>query len=174
MPLEFDVKLEAKDMFRFNMYQTYTSFSGWFSIIFSIALFGLAGYAAYNYGEEALPNILLYIGAGVFMLVYMPFTLWLRAGRSIKASPVLSDSFHYHVDEDGFTVTQGEASGVLAWKQIYKMVATKKLVLVYSNRLNAYVIPRKQLAEHYVPLAKLATEKLPKFRVRMKVTIKDV
>ncbi|MBR5127234.1 MAG: YcxB family protein [Roseburia sp.] len=174
MPLEFDIKLKAKDMFRFNMYQTYTSFSGWFSIIFSIALFGLGGYAAFNYGKEALPNILLYIGAGVFMLVYMPITLWLRAGRTIKASPVLSDTLHYHVDEDGFTVTQGEASGVLAWKQIYKMVATKHLVLVYSGRINAYVIPRKQLGEHYVTLAKVATSKLPKFRCRMKVTIKDV
>ena len=174
MPLEFDIKLESKDMFRFNMYQTYTGFSGWFSIVFSIVLFGLAGYTAYNYGEEALPNILLYIGAGVFMLIYMPFTLWLRAGRSIKASPVLSNVLHYHVDEDGFTVTQGEASGVLAWKQIYKMVATKHLVLVYSGRINAYVIPRNQLGEHYVPLAKLATSKLPKFRLRMKVTIKDV
>lgn len=174
MPLEFDIKLEAKDMFRFNMYQTYTSFSGWFSILFGAALFGFAGYTCFTYGEAGYVNAALYAVAGVFLLVYMPFTLWMRAGRSIKASPVLSNVLHYHVDEDGFTVTQGEASGVLAWKQIYKMVSTKNNVLVYSNRMNAYVIPRAQLGEHYVPLAKLATDKLPKFRVRMKVTIKDV
>lgn len=174
MPLEFDVKLEAKDMFRFNMYQTYTSFSGWSSIIFSIAMMGLAGYTYFTQGADMLPRILVYVCASILLLVYMPVTLWLRAKQSIKASPVLSDTLHYHVNEDGFTVTQGEASGVLAWKQIYKMVATKHLVLVYSARLNAYVIPRVQLGENYVPLAKLATGKLPKFRVRMKVTIKDV
>ena len=89
-------------------------------------------------------------------------------------SPVLSNTLHYMVNEDGFTVTQGEANGVLAWKQIYKMVATKKLVLVYSNRIHAYVIPREQLGEYYVPLAKLARTKLPKYRFKMKVTIKDV
>ena len=161
-------------MFLFNMYQTYTSFSGWFSILFGVALFGFAGYTCYAYGEAGYANAILYVVAGVFLLVYMPFTLWMRAGRSIKASPVLSGVLHYHVDADGFTVTQGEASGVLAWKQIYKMVATKSNVLVYSNRINAYVIPKAQLGENYVPLAKLATEKLPKFRVRMKVTIKDV
>jgi len=174
MSLEFDIKLKPKDMFLFNMYQTYTSFSGWFSILFGFALFGFAGYTCYKYGETGYGNAILYAVAGVFLLVYMPFTLWMRAGRSIKASPVLSNVLHYQVDEDGFTVTQGEASGVLAWKQIYKMVATKSNVLVYSNRLNAYVIPRAQLGEKYVSLAKLATNKLPRFRVRMKVTIKDV
>ena len=171
MPLEFDVKLEPKDMYRFNMYQTYSGFSGLSSIIFAIALFGLA---IYTYGEVSLPNTIMYVGVGIMMLVYMPSTLWLRAKQSIKASPVLSNTLHYMVDADGFTVTQGEASGVLAWKQIYKMVSTKHLVLVYSTRINAYVIPRRQLDEQYLPLAKLAREKLPKYRCRMKVTIKDV
>jgi len=174
MPLEFDIKLKPRDMFLFNMYQTYTSFNGWFSIVFGAALLVSAGYAFVVYGEAGYSNAILYAAAGVFLLAYMPLTLWMRAGRSINASPVLSSVLHYHVDADGFTVTQGEASGVLAWKQIYKMVATKSNVLVYSNRMNAYVIPREQLGEQYVPLAKLATDKLPKFRVRMKVTIKDV
>lgn len=174
MPIEFDVKLEARDMFRFNMYQTYTGFNGWTSIICSIALFGMAVYTYYLHGDAALTKMLMYVFASILLLVYMPLTLWLRANQSIKASPVLGNTLHYHVDEDGFTVTQGEASGVLAWKQIYRMVSTKHLVLVYSNRVNAYVIPRAQLGEHYVSLAKLATDKLPKFRAKMKVTIKDV
>lgn len=171
MPIEYDIKLEAKDMFRFNMYQTYSGFSGLSSILFSVALFGLA---IYSYGDVPTTNTILYVAIGILLLVYMPVTLWLRAKQSLKASPVLSNTLHYVVDADGFTVTQGESSGVLAWKQVYKMVATKHLVLVYSNRINAYVIPRKQLGELYVPLAKLAREKLPKYRFRMKVTIKDV
>ncbi len=174
MSIEFNVKLKSRDMFRFNLYQTYTGFSGLSSILFSVLLFGLAGYTFYTHGEEALRNILIYIFAGILLLVYMPITLWLRSRQSLKASPVLSNPLHYQVDNDGFTVTQGESNGVLAWKQIYKMVATKHLVLVYSNRANAYVIPRRQLEGQYVALAKLATSKLPKFRVKMKVTIKDV
>ena len=171
MPLEFDIKLEPKDMFRFNMYQTYSGFSGLSSIVFAIIMFGLT---IYTYGEIPTVNTVMYIGIGILLLVYIPITLWLRAKQTLKASPVLGGTLHYAVDEDGFTVTQGEASGVLAWKQIYKMVATKYLVLVYSNRINAYVIPKKQLGEQYVTLAKLAREKLPKYRFRMKVTIKDV
>lgn len=174
MPIEFDIKLKARDLFRFNLYQTYTSFSGWSSIIFAAVMFGLAGYSIYTQDMQIQPKMFIYIFAGILLLVYMPCSLWLRSKQSLKASPVLSNTLHYSVDADGFIVTQGEANGVLAWKQIYKMVATKHLVLVYSSRINAYIIPRKQLGEQYVLLAKLAVSKLPKFRVKMKVTIKDV
>lgn len=171
MPIEFDVKLEPKDMYRFNMYQNYTGMSGLSSILFAGLLWGMA---IYTYGQVPSGRTILYVVVGVIMLIYMPITLRLRAKQSIAVSPVLSGVLHYYIDEDGFTITQGEASGVLAWKQVYKMVSTKHLVLVYSNRVNAYVIPRKQLGEQYIPLAKLATEKLPKFRLKMKVTLEDV
>ena len=171
MPIEFDINLKAKDMFRFNMHQTYTGFNGFLSIFASIILFVAAGY---TYGNVPVSYTVMYVFFGLLLLVYQPITLWLRAKQSIKTSPVLGNTLHYLVDEDGFTVTQGEASGVLAWKQIYKMVSTKKLVLVYSSRVHAYVIPREQLGEHYVSLAKLARNNLPKYRLKMKVTIKDV
>lgn len=171
MPIEFDVDLKAEDMFRFNMYQTYTGFSGIVSILLSVLIFGMA---IYTYGEVSISYTVMYVFFGIVLLAYLPITLWLRAKQSIKASPVLGNTLHFLVDEDGFTVTQGEASGVLAWSQIYKMVATGKLVLVYSSRVHAYVIPRRQLGEYYVPLAKLAAAKLAKYRMKMKVTIKDV
>mgnify|MGYP000697755357 CR=1 FL=1 len=41
--MEFDIKLKSQDMYRFNMYQTYTGFHGWFSIIVSIIIFVVAG-----------------------------------------------------------------------------------------------------------------------------------
>lgn len=56
----------------------------------------------------------------------------------------------------------------LMWDQVYKMVSTKNNVLVYSNRVNAYVIPRQQLGEKYRELAEIAKEKLPKYRVKLK------
>ena len=71
------------------------------------------------------------------------------------------------MDENGFNVSQGEESATLPWDQVYKMVATKSNVLVYSTRINAYIIPREQLGDKYTELAKIANEKLPKYRVKM-------
>ena len=165
MNIEFDIKLSPKDMYRFNMYQTYTGFHGWFSIIGSIIIFIVAGL---TYGGLETSYTVLYIAFGIIFLFYMPVTLWIRSKSAIAASPVLKGTLHYLVDEKGLTVSQGEESACLPWEQIYKMVSNKYNVLVYSNRTNAYVIPHEQLGDNYAALAKLANEKLANYRVKMK------
>lgn len=165
MPIEFDITLTSKDMYRFNMYQMYSGFHGWFSVIVSILIFVVAGT---TYGALELTYTVLYVAFGIIFLFYLPVSLFLRSKHSLASSEVLRSTLHYAVGEDGFTVSQGEASAELPWAQIYKMVGTKHNVLVYSNRTNAYVIPREQLGETYQPLADLAVSKLEKYRVKMK------
>lgn len=165
MPIEFDIKLTSKDMYRFNLYQTYTGFQGWFSIIFSLVILVLS---VITYGDVTLTYTLMYAAFGIIFLIYTPVSLWLRSKHSLAASEVLRNTLHYKITEKGFNVSQGEAGAELSWEQIYKMVATKSNVLVYSSRINAYVIPREQLGETYTEVAKIANEKLPKFRVKMK------
>ena len=65
-------------------------------------------------------------------------------------------------------VSQDGEQEEFSWDIIYKMVATKKRVLIYTNRINAFIIPREQLSNHYEELATLAKQKLEKYRVRMK------
>ena len=73
--MQFDIKLKSQDMYRFNMYQTYTGFHGWFSIIVSIIIFIVAGL---TYGGLDITYTVLYIAFGIIFLLYMPVTLWLR------------------------------------------------------------------------------------------------
>jgi hypothetical protein len=165
MQIEFDVKLEPDDMFKFNMYQMYTGIHGWLSIAIAIVVLTVA---VRTMGSVEILYTVVYFIFGIVFLFYVPVSLKLRSKRSITSSEVLSKPLHYCVDEKGFTVSQGEASAKLPWEQIYKMVATKSNVLVYSNRTNAYVIPRTQLGENYEALAGLANSSLEKFRVKMK------
>ena len=72
------------------------------------------------------------------------------------------------VDEEGRNVSQKEESALLPWEQIYKMVATKHNVLVYSSRINAYVIPRAIAGESYAALQTQAAAHLPAYRLKMK------
>ena len=146
MRLEFDITLTAKDMFRFNLYQTYTGASGWISVIAAVVCFAAAGT---KYSERGASYTVLGILLGALILFYMPVTLYLRSKQRIAASEVLKNSLHYCVDGEGISVTQGDADAKLMWDQVYKMVSTKNNVLVYSNRVNAYVIPRQQLGEKY-------------------------
>ena len=165
MPLKFDITLTAEDMYRFNMYQTYSGFHGWFSIAFSILIFVVAGVTR---GKIEAAYTALYIVFGIVFLVYPPVSLYLRSKRTLAMSEVLRGTLHYEVDEEGLHVSQKEESALLPWKQIYKMVATKHNVLVYSSRINAYVIPRAQLVESYAALQTQAAAHLPAYRLKMK------
>lgn len=168
MPIEFDITLTSKDMYRFNMYQVYSGFHGWFSIIVSVVIFVVAGL---TFGSLELSYTILYVVFGIVFLFYMPISLLLRSKHSLAASEVLSKPLHYAVGDEAITVSQGDASAELPWGQIYKMIATKSNVLVYSNRTNAYVIPREQLGEKYDALANLAQTKLEKYRFKMKKSV---
>ena len=161
--IEFDITLSQKDMYRFNLYQTYTGFQGWFSIVAAI-LFVAAGII---YGKTNMMYGIFYVVCGVILLVYLPIGLYLRSKRRFMTTDSLKKPLHYQVGEEGIMVSREEEHATLPWEQVYKIAANKKQVLIYSNRVNAFVIPREQLGEQYRPLTELAVGKLPKYRVKV-------
>lgn len=165
MKLELDVKLTAEDMYRFNMYHIYSGFHGIFSIIIAILAFAVS---AATWGDIDLMYSIVYIIFGIVFLVYMPLSLKLKSKHQIAVSGELQESLHYLFDEEGIHVSQKESSADLLWGQVYKMVSTKSNVLIYSNRINAFIIPRSILGEQYGALKDLAESHLEKYRIRMK------
>lgn len=165
MKIAFDIKLTPKDLFGFNMYQTYRSTQGPVSVILAILVMVIAG-VSFSKGEIGYG--ILYVAVSILFLLYIPGTLWSRAKLTMKKNEVLAGTLHYEISEEGIAVSQGEDQGLLAWDQVYKLVSNKNQVLIYSNRVNAYIIPRTQIPGQYEDLRVLAYEKLEKFRVRMK------
>lgn len=165
MPIEFDIRITDKDMYRFNMHHAYTGFQGIFATLIGIAVLVVAFLTG---GKVDMAYTLLYILFGVIFLVYTPVSLKLRSKRQILMSLVLKENLHYKVDEEGIHVSVGEQTADLAWNMIYKMVSTKSNVLIYSSRVNAYVIPLEQLGDRYEAVKALAEMKLEPYRRRMK------
>lgn len=166
MKAEFDVQLTAKDLFRFNMRQAYTTMQGPISIIIGILFFVSAGVCAYN--AEYL-YLVIYILAGFLFLLYIPITLKMRAKKTIQKNTVLSGVLHYAISEESIVASTADDQGELPWDNIFKMISNKKYLLIFSNRVNAYIIPRNQLGEeNYETVKQIAGKKLQKFRVKMK------
>jgi hypothetical protein len=165
MKVSFDVKLQPIDLFRFNIYQTYRGAQGWISIILGILSFIMA---KTTWGEAEPPYTVMYIVVGLLFWFYIPVSLWFRAKATIRTNEVLSGTLHYEVSESGFHVTQGEETGDLPWDGIYKAVSTKKQILIYTTRINAYIIPREQIGEQYGTFVELAAKQLPSYRLRLK------
>ena len=68
MPLKFDITLTAEDMYRFNMYQTYSGFHGWFSIVFSIQY---SPHSFLNIWCTFFTKIFLWISVSTFFRIHL-------------------------------------------------------------------------------------------------------
>ena len=166
MKVVLDIKLDAKDLFKFNIMQAYRGMQGALSILLPILVFA---YAVTSYGEVSIGSTLVYIGLGIVFLVYVPISLWLRVNKTIKdENNALSKTLHYEFEEEMIRVSVGEESVEFKWENIFQMKTSGDLLLVYTNRINAYILPLSQVGEKYDELSKLAHAKLEKYRIKMK------
>ncbi|MEG0806541.1 MAG: YcxB family protein [Lachnospiraceae bacterium] len=165
MSVEFDIKLAPKDMFRFNMYHTYTSFQGIFSLGLGVIVILLA---AITVGEVDLGYSILYFMFGILFLVYNPLSLYASSKRKIQKSEVLRNSLHYTFNEKGIIVNVNEAKAELIWNQIYKIVTTRHNLLIYSTRRNAYIIPLESLGGLYEPATDIMKNQVESYRLKLR------
>lgn len=165
MKASFDVTLSQKDLYRFNMYQTYTGFQGWTSFVLGILGFVMAGISFQN---GKISYTLLYTAVGFLFLLYIPVALWFRAKEILKTNKVLASTLHYEISDKNIHVSQGKETGDMEWEAVYKIVANAKQILIYSNRKSAYIIPMEQIGDQYVAFREIAEQKLEKYKLRMK------
>lgn len=165
MKTEFDIQLHTIDMYRFNLYHTYTTASGYLAIL--IAVIALTA-AVRKWGEVSLSNSVMYVMVGIILLIYTPLTLYLRSKQQVQGSPVLKNILHYTIDDAGITTSQGEMSSTLVWEQVYRIVATRHNILICINPRNAFIIPKDQAAQQYETIRTIAQKHLEKYRLKMK------
>lgn len=164
MSVEFDIRITDRDMYRFNMYHSYTGFQGIFATILGIAVLIVA---VLTRGKIAAMYTYLYIAFGIVFLIYMPVSLFLRSKRQLLTSEALRDTLHYKLDEQGICVSQKGETASLPWKQVYKMIGTKSNLLIYSSRINAYVIPRALINEKYDAIKAMAVKYLKDYQMKL-------
>lgn len=165
MKAEFDVKLTEKDLYNFNIYQIYRSSQGIVSILLALIVWIMAAVSFYS-GQ--ISHGFMYIIGGIVFLFYIPLSLKARVKRTMSSNEVLSGVLHYEVTPEAINVTQGDENAQLPWNLVYKVVANGKRILIYSNRVNAYIIPRAQIGTEYETFLELARKQLEKYRLVIK------
>ncbi len=166
MKVSFDIKLTVKDLYKFNIMQAYKGMQGFLSILLPILVFA---YAVSSFGKVSFGSSMVYVGLGIMFLLYVPLSLWTRV-KKIMNDPnnAISKTLHYDFEEDIIRVSVEDENVEFKWENIFQMKSTKDMVLVYTNRINAYILPKEQLGESYAPLSELAQKKLEKYRIKMK------
>ncbi len=165
MKTEFDIQLRTIDMYRFNLWHTYTTSSGYVAIFMAIIAFWAA---VRRWGEVSLTNSVMCVGLGAVLLLYLPLTLYLKSGQQVQGSAVLKNVLHYTIDDKGVTTSQGDMSSTLLWEQVYRVVATRHNILVCMNPGNAFIIPKGQETQRDDTIRTIAQKHLEKHRFKMK------
>lgn len=156
--MELDVKIEAKDLYDYMLRHSYNSASGIIGSCFGAMLIVLA----------LMTEQWLYLIFGVIMLLYLPWTLFIRSRQQILSNSGFQKPLHYLLDEQGITISQGEETVQYLWEEMVKAVSTGRSIIVYTSRVNATIFPKKQLEEKLPGVVEFISTHMPPAKVKIR------
>ena len=156
--IEFDVTIKAGDLYDYMLHHTYSGFSGLFGSLVG-ALMVVAG--IYLKGG-------LLVVAGVILLLYLPWTLFLRSKQQVLANPAFKKPLHYKLDDEGIHVSQDGTEEMQKWEDIRKAVSTGRSLIVYTSKVNACIFPRRDLGEYTPQVIQVLETHLPAGKVKIR------
>ena len=112
MELEFDVKVTPSAMYDYLLHHTYSGMSGIIGTVFGVFL--IMAFLATKYP--------IYLIAGIVVIGYLPAALWLKAHQQVSMTPAFKEPLHYHMTDEGISVSQGENEEQQSWESCYKAV----------------------------------------------------
>ena len=156
--VELTVKINAGDLYDYMLMHTYNSAAG---------LLG-SGFGAVLVIYALSTQQWMFLVLGIIMLVYLPWTLFLKSRRQILSNPTFQEPLQYILDEEGLTVSQGEVSEKLAWGDMYKAVSTNKSIILYTSPVNATIFPKRDMGEKKTAVIEMISTHMPPAKVKIR------
>ncbi|MBR5636336.1 MAG: YcxB family protein [Pseudobutyrivibrio sp.] len=145
--IKFSVKIKEQDLFRFNLHHSYTSSQGILSVVLFVLLI-----AIWIMRFPLLSPLyrVFYPLIAIIFLLYIPMTLKLRV-KTQMTQEVFQHPLTYEFVETGVKVSSPSTDepAELPWEYVYKVSTWKDYLLIYSNRVNAYIIPKEDIQDVY-------------------------
>lgn len=85
--------------------------------------------------------------AGIVILAYLPWTLFVKSRQQYLANSAFKESLHYRLTEEGMEVSQKGEAQSQKWEEMHKAVSTPRSLIIYTSPVNASIFPRKDLGE---------------------------
>lgn len=86
-------------------------------------------------------NIAMPLICSLFILIWIPFTTYLRAKNAKKLNPLYEKPFHYMLDEWGLHLEIEDDAIDVEWKKVTKMIFYESVAVIYTGKNNAFLIP---------------------------------
>ena len=156
--VELDVKITSGDLYDFLLRHSYNSVSGLLGAVIG-ALGVIVGISRQYW---------IYLILGVVILLYLPWTLFIKSKQQVANNPVFREPLHYVLDENGITNSQGDSSTCQAWEDCLKAVSTGRSIIVYTAKNNATIFPKSQMQDKTTDVTEMISTHMPPAKVKIR------
>ena len=137
MEVEFDVKVTPGVLYDYLLSHTYRTASGLIGTIVGVLLIM----------AFAMAHKPPYLIAGIVIIAYIPWTLFIKSRQQYLANASFKQPIHYLLNDEGIRISQEDSEATILWEDTYKAMSTGGSILIYTSKVNACILPKKDLGE---------------------------
>lgn len=156
--IELDVKIQAGDLYDYMLSHTYSGASGLMGSTVGALMIVVA----------VLQQQWIFLIGGLALLLYLPWTLFIKSRQQALNNPAFKQKLHYVLDEEGIAISQGDVTGRQSWEEMYKAVSTHKSIIVYTSKTNATIFPRREMEDQMVSVIEMISTHMPPAKVKIR------
>ena len=164
--IKFSTQIKEEDLYKFNLHHAYTSNQG----ILSVVLFVLLMVVWLMRISQLRPvYLVMYPAVAIVFLLYIPLSLKLRVKAQMQQD-VFMHPLNYELTETGIVISSPttEEPAELPWEYIYKISVWKGYLLIYSNRVNAYIVPMSDITNQYEAIKEYVQNHVEDYKLQLK------
>lgn len=159
------IELKVSDMYEFLLRHAYTSVAGLVGVF--ISLLALVLFFVGLDKSDTTQNVLLLVIASLFTIVN-PIQLRFKAKQQVMLNPMFKIPLEYEFGDAGIAVKQNDQQVELNWEDTYKIVETKKLIIIYFSKVTGYILPKEQMKNDKTVLINMIKEHVSKERCKLR------
>lgn len=158
MEIEFDVKITTNILYDYLLQHTYSRLTGLMGTLVGVLMLFL-------FAANKQPLILI---IALVILLYLPWTLFLRAASQAKTTPAFQKPLHYRLSDEGIEVSQDGTTEQMAWEGMVKAISTPKSIVVYTTAVNACIFPKSDLGDRKYKVIEIISTHMPPKKVKIR------
>ena len=105
---------------------------------------------------------------GVVILLYLPWTLFIKSRQQALSTPAFKKPLHYRLTDEGIEVSQDDTTEQMGWDGMVKAVSTINSIIVYTTKTNACIFPKKDLGDKKYKVIEIISTHMPPGKVKIR------
>ncbi|MCI9570506.1 MAG: YcxB family protein [Lachnospiraceae bacterium] len=155
--MKISVKMTARDLFLFSMYNSWFGATGILNLIFSVgALFLLI----FTWGQNNMYQRALLIFCALVFTVVQPIMLHFKSQKQAEQIG-FSTPINLTLTDEKIAVEQAGVEGDLTWNHVWKVIRLKSMFILKMGPAQGYLIPNRSIEGREDEFAAVLKRNLP-------------